>query len=158
MLHQLRRHLSLRLPGRFPSGGNNSSSARHKAIWIKHRRKPKWKHLPCSLIPPYKALIATSQRKGMFQQPWKALHPRNCPNTRSATYGHFPSALIISRQMCGSFSQFWNLVNLASIGGLYLHRACSFSLWNAHIANPQSNPYPCMIIYSKATTENIWVV
>lgn len=98
-----------------------------KPFGLSTGKKP-LKSFPVVLSHPYKDLAAASKRTGVLPRPWKHLHPRNHPNTtRSATYGHLPIALIISRQMRGNFSQFWKLDNLNSIWIFYLQRACSFT-------------------------------
>lgn len=81
MLQQLRGHLSLRLPGCLPSGGNNSSSACHKAIWIKHWQKPIENTFPAVSSHPYKALAAASKRRGCPSSPENPSIPETAPAT-----------------------------------------------------------------------------
>lgn len=100
-LQQPRGHLSLRLPGRFPSGGNNSSPAGHKAIWIKCSQKPTENTLPADSALRYTALAAATEGHGMSGSPERPSIPETAPTPPDPLCGiTSPTPLITSRQRC----------------------------------------------------------
>lgn len=70
---------SLRLPGCFPPGGNNSSSASHKAIWIKRRRKPIENTFPAVSSLLTKLWLQPARGEGCSSSPENSSIPGTAP-------------------------------------------------------------------------------